>query len=110
MTLDILGTIYNMLILSEKEMGNANNCGECDRYTKTIRINFDYFNQEDVHIEGKFKTIRHEIIHAFFHEAGLDCYAEDEILVDALAILYPKISKCIDEALFKEVEDEETNS
>ena len=44
------------------------------------------------------KTVRHELFHAIFHEAGLDCYAEDEVLVDALAILFPKIEQLIKEA------------
>lgn len=35
-------------------------------------------------------VIRHEIIHAFFDEAGLDKYSEDEELVEALTKLAPR--------------------
>jgi len=101
MMFDILGTAYDIVCCSSSAMEDADNIGECDRYTKVIRINQDYFNQKDVKIGAKYKTMRHEIIHAFLHEAGLDCYSEDEILVDALAVLIPKIMLCS-----KIVEDE----
>jgi len=94
MTLDVLGTQYILTMVSEPYMKDADNLGECDRYKKTIRINKDYFGQEDISILAEFKTIRHELIHAFLHEAGLDCYSEDEVLVDALATLIPKIMLC----------------
>ena len=85
-------------------MQDSDNYGECDRYTKIIRINKDAFEGENVTFnpDGAIrKTVRHELFHAIFHEAGLDCYAEDEVLVDALAILFPKI-----EQLIKEAQDE----
>lgn len=46
------------------------------------------------------KVLRHEIIHAFLHESGLDwsaassdCWATNEEMVDWLAIQAPKIFK-----------------
>lgn len=99
MQINVLGTYYEIFFVSENSMEDRDNIGECDRYSKAIRINEDYFKQDNVKIGAKRKTVRHEIIHAFLHEAGLDCYAEDEILVDALAILMPKMAMC-----FKEVE------
>lgn len=46
------------------------------------------------------KVLRHEIIHAFLHESGLDwsatsseCWATNEEMVDWLAIQSPKIFK-----------------
>ena len=42
------------------------------------------------------KVKRHEIIHAFLYESGLDCntdWATNEEIVDWFAIQYPKISK-----------------
>lgn len=39
------------------------------------------------------KVVRHEIMHAFFHEAGLRDYCNDEILVEWLALQIPKICK-----------------
>lgn len=97
--ISILGTGYELIIDGEEQMQDKDNYGECDRYTKVIRINRDAFEGENLtrNIKGVMdKTIRHELFHAIFHEAGLDCYAEDEILIDALAILYPKIEKIME--------------
>ena len=94
MMISILGTGYEIIVDDESQMQDKDNYGECDRYTKAIRINKDAFEGEGLtnNIQGVVeKTVRHELFHAIFHEAGLDCYAEDEMLIDALAILYPKI-------------------
>jgi len=42
------------------------------------------------------KVIRHEIVHAFFHESGLNDYCHDEQLVDWLAVQIPKIKKAME--------------
>lgn len=97
--INILGTEYELIIDVKEQMQDEDNYGECDRYAKVIRINKDAFEGENLtkNIQGAIdKTIRHELFHAIFHEAGLDCYAEDEMLVDALAILYPKIEKIME--------------
>lgn len=41
--------------------------------------------------------LRHELIHAFFCEAGLDDYSSNEQLVDWIAIQSPKIFKIFQE-------------
>lgn len=97
--ISILGTDYEIIECDETQMQDKDNEGECDRYAKIIRINSDAFVGENLtrNIKGAIdKTIRHELFHAILHEAGLDCYAEDETLVDALAILYPKINKIME--------------
>ena len=38
------------------------------------------------------KIIRHEIIHAYLYESGLDSYAEDETIVDWIAAQFPKMA------------------
>ena len=47
-------------------------------------------------MEDKMKryreVMRHEIIHAFFSEAGLDDYSDNEQLVNWLAIQIPKMN------------------
>ncbi len=46
------------------------------------------------------QTLRHEIIHAFFAESGLHSdsdYAENEELVDWIAIQFPKMLKVFQE-------------
>lgn len=97
-TIEILGSQY--WIIFTDIMQDNDNYGECDRYSKTIKINKNAFEGEGLtaNIQGVIdKTVRHELFHAIFHEAGLDCYAEDETLVDALAILFPKIKQLIEE-------------
>lgn len=99
MKIDILGTEYDLLYCRENEMKDSDNCGECNRYTKTIKINKEYFASEDAEYSAILKTERHEIIHAFLHEAGLDCYSEDETLVDALAVLIPKMVSAFEKTM-----------
>lgn len=92
---DILGTQYEVITQTEKEnpkLKDAN--GLCEVYSK--RIILDVSSKDDeMAFENidKFysKVVRHEIVHAFFHEAGLDKYMDDETLVDVIAILMPKI-------------------
>lgn len=94
----ILGTPYEVKMVNSESMFNKENAGECDRYDKHIYINKDVFEGEDVtdnKTEYLCQIIRHEAIHAALHEAGLDCYSEDEVLVDALAVLIPKIEKAM---------------
>ena len=90
---------YELIIDGEEQMQDSDNYGECDRYTKTIKINKEYFASEDAEYSAILKTERHEIIHAFLHEAGLDCYSEDETLVDALAVLIPKMVSAFEKTM-----------
>lgn len=40
------------------------------------------------------KIVYHELLHGFFHECGLECYAHDEILVDWIANNIQEINEC----------------
>lgn len=98
---NILGTEYK--IISE-EFNNKDIDGYCDYTSKEIHIRND--NVNDV---GDFdyliqKQLRHEIIHAFMCESGLQAnwehvqqFGHDETTVDWIAIQYPKIAKVFDE-------------
>jgi hypothetical protein len=46
--------------------------------------------------EQNKKILRHEVIHAFFHESGLRNYARDEVLTDWLALQFGKIKDVFD--------------
>ena len=101
----ILGTKYQIKFCDSSHMFEDDNTGECDRYNKIIKINMDLFDESDKSntenmIAFYRKTLRHEMIHAFFHEMGLDCYSEDEYLVDALAIIFPKMEQTFNKAFF----------
>ena len=91
-TIEVLGETYWIWFDDETEIDRY---GDCDRYAKEISIYLKSFDEEPCKCIDKMidKTVRYELIHAIFHEAGLDKYAEDETLVDCLAILYPTIEK-----------------
>lgn len=97
MTFDVLGTTYtlhyNDTIYDEHD---AN--GLSEYYAKEIIITLKgYEDPEAFKNVGDYykKVLRHELIHAFFHEMGLSNYARDEILVDALAIKFPQMYKLL---------------
>ena len=95
MTFDVLGTIYT-LHYNEKKCEDQDAHGLCELYSKQIILNlqgFDQPNAFDKVEEFYKKVLRHELIHAFFHEMGLNGYGSDEILVDALAHKLPQMAK-----------------
>ena len=115
MELDILGQKYKVEIhkISEDSYLEENGyCGYCSSMGKKIIVadvsENDYFpnmtsdEQELYHKE----TLRHEILHAFFRESGLDnssnrspnSWAKNEEMVDWFAIQAPKIFKAYQQA------------
>jgi len=107
---NILGTEYKILFKTEEEEPFLKTCdGFCDRSRKEIVVaemqpNPDIY-QVDVDWYKK-KVMRHEIIHAFLSESGLeenshntDAWARNEEMVDWIAMQFPKILKA-----FKEVD------
>ena len=92
----ILGTKYKIKYVKSNGMNDSLNYGETDRHSKEIRINTELIKNDSQpynYDKVLHQIERHEVFHAIFHEVGLDCYSEDETLVDCLAILYPKIEK-----------------
>lgn len=95
--MNILGTEYTIKFKNEEEdpMLNYNCDGYCDPTTKKIvikELKRDATSVDD--LKGyQNQVIRHEMVHAFFHESGLSKYEEDEILVEFLAIQLPKLLK-----------------
>lgn len=101
---NVLGTEYEIQSSEDiyKTLMESQNTGECDMYAKVISISPQEFivndSREDVRKSVYNICMRHEILHAFFHEAGVDKYCEDETLVDFIAMQFPKMK-----ALFEEV-------
>ena len=101
--INILGQEYEILKQSESENPKLEEAdGLCEIYSHKIvlrefeKTRNSYENLEDY----KQKVLRHEIIHAFFAESGLrnnSDYAENEELVDWIAIQLPKIVKVMNE-------------
>lgn len=72
-----------------------------DSYKKQIIITNRHNNNKTI----KDKIKRHEIVHAFLYESGLDCntdWATNEEMVDWFAIQFPKLQK-----IYKELDIEE---
>lgn len=98
MKLNILGTEYEIIRnASVEEYPKLKNCdGYTDQSIKQIVIpEFvkDDMSEEDLEYYTK-KVIRHEIVHAFMYESGLDSnseYAKNEELIDWIAIQFEKI-------------------
>lgn len=105
MTIDVLGTAYTVWIRSETEDPFLKDCdGYTDKSTKSIVVCSESPDNELRNFEWyQKKVLRHEIIHAFLFESGLDCCwthgnGHDETYVDWIAMQYPKIAKAIQEA------------
>lgn len=111
----ILGECYKIRFVKyEDDAYLKNNCldGYCDLVEREIIIAFSNTvpDREDssltVHILSEQKTLRHEIVHAFLMESGLDsnsislnnAWARNEEMVDWIAIQGLKIVKAWQEA------------
>ena len=96
-TINVLGTEYaiELRTLNDKDID-----GFCDNTSKSIVIRSDNYNEVGDFEELQKKQLRHEIIHAFLSESGLQCnwqhieqFGHDETTVDWFAIQSPKIFK-----------------
>lgn len=107
-TIDILGVEYSVFVETEKENPKLiGNDGLCELYSKSIILDTSSKSDKEAfdNIEEYYhKVLRHECFHAIFAECGLDKYCRDEVLVDMLAFLYPRIEKIMKDA--KKVGDE----
>ncbi|MEG1426060.1 MAG: hypothetical protein RSC76_00075 [Oscillospiraceae bacterium] len=111
MKVDILGAVYKVHIVNKFPKRMAQYEGEagglCNRHNRQI-----YIKREacaDTTAEGLERcvkeTLRHELLHAYLSESGLsanalqydDSWAENEEMVDWLAIQMPKIFKTFQE-------------
>lgn len=98
--INILGTQYEVIKQTEKEnpkLKDAN--GLCEPYARQIiyaeqEAGIDVFDNIEAFNR---KTLRHEVIHAFFAESGLTEYMEDEVLVEWIAVQFSKISRVMKE-------------
>lgn len=101
MKIDVLGTKYTIKDDPEVIKFNADGC--CKEYSKCIDIApvesmLDEYATE-AEKESRYKRVmRHELIHAFFNEAGLRDYSDNEFLVDWLACQFPKMQKAFEQA------------
>ena len=114
MKLDILGTQYSveMFAYDEKpEFKQKSIDGYCDSISKEIAVcemkTYPGYENETVTYCNAVENqvLRHEIVHAFFNESGLQDstlqysggWAKNEELVDWIALQAPKLMKAFEE-------------
>lgn len=107
MKINVLGTEYKITMCHDSEdprMVDAD--GFCDETTQEIFAETygedptEPNSKKNLSVQSK-KVVRHEIVHAFLHESGLaenSFLAQNEELVDWIAIQGPKIWKAWQEA------------
>lgn len=98
---NILGTEYT---IEQRELKDEDIDGFTDNTSKLIVIRADNVNNVGDFDYLQKKQLRHEIIHAFMSESGLQCnwqhieqFGHDETTVDWFAIQSPKIFKVFQE-------------
>lgn len=101
MKINVLGTEYE-LITDVKEVDDENlsdNDGYIDyQARKIIIVEMNNEPNGTSNIKSYWQdVVRHELIHAFLYESGLPEYATDEILVEWIALQYPKMKKLFEE-------------
>lgn len=101
----VLGEYYSVVESTvEKDAALEGKDGYCDTSIKLCVI--DEMNDNDADVKKdlsvyKKAVIRHELIHAFLYESGLDyCtyWAKDEAIVDWIALQFPKLLQAFKEA------------
>lgn len=101
-TVNILGQDYLFLIDETGKTQELNAAGLCEFLSKEIVV--DDFKSEVADLknieEYRKRTVRHEMIHAFLYESGLNAnssWARNEEMIDFFAIQLPKIVKAMKE-------------
>jgi len=101
MKVNILGTEYGFTP-EDDTITNEDYDGICSIYTKVIKIKpVKALLEKEDDVEEKItrwkEITRHEIIHAFFFESGLEEQCYDEQIVDWVAKQFPKMQKVFEE-------------
>jgi hypothetical protein len=103
---NVLGTEYTIGIKKKEEDKFLEKCdGYCDKTSKKIVVVAEPEDNElEIFSEYQKKVTRHEIIHAFLMESGLqenfkhEEWGHDETVIDWIAIQFPKMLKAFQEA------------
>ena len=103
--IDILGTTYKIAFKNRKQDKKLEDVdGYTDTYLKNIVVSkkedfCEQWDKQRIEIYQN-KVLRHEIVHAYLYESGLDVnsnksysWAENEEMVDWIAIQSPKLFK-----------------
>lgn len=104
MKINVLGAEYIVIErdrCEDKQLDDKDGyCDDSVREIITARLDPEPDSKKDLNVVRQ-KILRHEIVHAFLSESGLSCnsyWAENEELVDWIAIQGPKLWKAWEEA------------
>ena len=95
--INILGTTYTIYLYEENDkFPSESNSGLCISSKKEIHVDCIKNNLANAKVV-QMNILKHEVIHAFFYESGLDlAYSGDETLVDWIALQLDKIKTSIE--------------
>ena len=98
---NVLGTEYR--IITDDSIVTQGVDGLCKSYEKEITIRSKenmlcHDDSDEIKVLRHKEVLRHELIHAFFNESGLDDYSNNENLVQWIASQFPKMHKAFKEA------------
>lgn len=105
--INVLGT--DIQVFFRKEEDDQMLCDFDGYYDSSLNIIVVKIKEPDTYAVGDLenyqkKVLRHEIVHAFLHESGMDCcsasadpWATNEEMVDWMAIQSPKIFRVFQE-------------
>ena len=99
---NILGTEISIAYKTQDEDTKLYSCdGYADSTTNSIVVR-DYKKSKDPMMVEKpevytNKVLRHECVHLFFSQSGLDHLSDNEEVVDWIAIQFPKLYKAFNE-------------
>ena len=98
-TVSVLGGNYDVYI--DDYIDDCD--GYCKRYNREIHVlkakrQLDGKDSTREEKESRYREVmRHELMHAFFNETGLEKYGYDETLVQFLATVFPKMQSVFEE-------------
>lgn len=98
MQINVLGTKYKLIIdgTVDEYPDLDGSDGYCNYQSKEIVLSSEEHDGTISYDRYMQKVLRHEIIHAYLYESGLHDYTNDELIVDWIAIQFPKINKIFD--------------
>lgn len=104
MKISVLGTEYDLLVKTEAEDKRLKGYdGYCDTSIRVCVV--DAMNSDDIDAKADLpsyqkKVKRHELIHAFLYESGLDTnsWAGNEEMVDWIAMQFEKLHRAFEAA------------
>lgn len=104
----ILDTEYTIQLLHEEDDPKLKECDGYTDYTTRRIVVCDRRSNDPMQVEKPEviieKVARHEMVHAFLFESGLDTnsWANNEEIVDWIAIQFPKMREAFDEVFSDE--------